>query len=134
MNLSRFEVNIETGVAVEIAQTVYVNALGVVLVIDSSMPAPDGFAVAVELPAAPAAVPEVVTMRQARLALHASGRLADIESAIAALPDPQRTAASIAWNYSSEVVRGDSFVEMLGGLISLTNADIDALFIAAADM
>lgn len=85
------------------------------------------------LPAKPS-VPASVTMRQARLALLAAGKLSAVESAIAALPDPPKTAAQIEWEYSNEVQRHNGFVSQLGPALGLSDDDLDALFIAAAGM
>lgn len=79
-------------------------------------------------------VPQEVTMRQARLALHAAGKLAAVNAAIAALPDPPKTAALIEWEYSSTVRRDSKFVAMLGPAIGLDSAALDALFIAASKL
>lgn len=77
------------------------------------------------------AVPASVTMRQARLALLAAGKLAAVESAIAALPEPAKTAATIEWEYSNEVQRHNGFVAQLGPALSMTEAQLDALFVQA---
>ena len=76
-------------------------------------------------------VPQEVTMRQARLALHAAGKLSAVNAAIAALPDPPKTAALIEWEYSSTVRRDSQFVALLGPALGLDTAGLDALFIAA---
>ncbi|GKS91237.1 hypothetical protein [Acidovorax sp. SUPP2539] len=81
--------------------------------------------------AGPAVVPASVTMRQARLALLAAGKLQLVESAIAALPAPPQTAARIEWDYSNEVLRHNGFVAMIGPSIGLDAAALDAIFIAA---
>jgi hypothetical protein len=73
-------------------------------------------------------------MRQARLALLAAGKLADVDTAIAALPEPDRTAAQITWEYSTEVQRFNGLVSQLGPALELDEAGIDALFIAAAQL
>ena len=80
----------------------------------------------------PTLVPEQVTMRQARLALHNSGLLASVEAAIDALPEPPRTAARIEWDHSNAMQRGNVFVAQLGGLLGLSSQQLDDLFIAAA--
>ena len=82
----------------------------------------------------PVDVPQEVTMRQARLALHAAGKLAAVNAAINALPDPPKTAALIEWEYSSTVRRDSQFVALLGPAIGLDAAGLDALFIAAAKL
>ena len=78
--------------------------------------------------------PQEVTMRQARLALHAAGKLTAINAAIAALPDPPKTAALIEWEYSSTVRRDSQFVALLGPALGLDAAALDALFIAASKL
>ena len=85
-------------------------------------------------PADAPAVPAEVTMRQARLALHAAGKLAAVNAAINALPDPPKTAALIEWEYSSTVRRESHFVAMLGPALGLDSAALDALFIAASKL
>ena len=79
-------------------------------------------------------VPQVVSMRQARLALLQAGLLAGIEAAIAGLSEPQKTAALIEWEYSSEVHRDKAFVQTLGAALGLPPSALDALFIAAAKL
>ena len=82
----------------------------------------------------PESVPTEVTMRQARLALLAAGKLAGVEAAIASMPEPQRTAASIEWEYSSALQRSNPFVAQLGAALGLDSAGIDALFVEAAKL
>lgn len=79
-------------------------------------------------------VPQEVTMRQARLALLGVGMLADITNAIDALPEPQKSAAQIEWEFSSNVMRNNGFVDQLAPALGLSSAQIDALFIAAAKL
>lgn len=80
----------------------------------------------------PSAAPKIVTMRQARLALLAAGLLHQVDLAIDALPEPQRSAARIEWDYSSEVHRDRAFVQQLGQALGLSDEQLDALFIQAA--
>lgn len=77
-------------------------------------------------------VPAAVSMRQARLALLAGGLLAGVDAAIASLPEPQKSQAAIAWEYSQEVRRQDGFVSMLGAALGLTEDQIDQLFVEAS--
>jgi hypothetical protein len=72
------------------------------------------------------------SMRQARLALFAAGKLAAVETAIDALEEPDRTAARIAWEYSTEVQRDHGLVLSLAPALELDAEALDALFIAAA--
>lgn len=79
-------------------------------------------------------VPISVTMRQARLALLGAGLLASVDSAIAAMPSPQKEAAQIEWEYSAEVHRNKALVQSLGPALGLTDAQIDTLFINASKL
>jgi len=73
-----------------------------------------------------------VTMRQARLALLGAGLLGTVESGINDLPEPQKSAARIVWEYSGEVQRNNPVVAQLAATLGLSSAQIDALFIGAA--
>lgn len=86
------------------------------------------------VPVEPIKIPASVTMRQARLALLAAGKLADVEAAINALPEPPKTPALIEWNYSNEVLRHNGFVSQIAPLIGMTPADLDAIFIEASQL
>lgn len=82
-------------------------------------------------PAAPAPVPSSVTMRQARLALLGAGLLDDVTTAINAMSEPAKTAATIEWEYSNELQRDHALVAVLGAALGLTGAQVDDLFRAA---
>ena len=94
----------------------------------------DGWVVLDSVPAVAEPVPAEVTMRQARLTLHAAGKLAAVNAAIAALPDPPKTAALIEWEYSSTVRRDSRFVALLGPALGLDAAALDDLFVAASKL
>lgn len=79
-----------------------------------------------------APVPAEVTMRQARLALLAAGKLAAVEAAIDAMAEPTRTGARIEWEYSNALQRDNALVAALGPALGLSTNDIDNLFRAAA--
>lgn len=79
-------------------------------------------------------VPPVVTMRQARRALLDAGLLASVTNAIAAMTGPAGDAARIDWEYSSAVERNASLVLSLAPALSLTDQQLDALFVAAAQI
>ena len=83
---------------------------------------------------AKAKVPASVTMRQGRLALLAAQKLAQVDAAIASLPEPQKSAALIEWNFSNELQRGNVFVATLGCAGSKRRAQVDQLFITAAQL
>lgn len=79
-------------------------------------------------------VPQSITMRQARLALLGIGKLGDVDTAITAMPEPQRSQARIEWDYSNEVWRHKQLVVLLGAALGLDEAMLDSLFIQAATL
>lgn len=84
-------------------------------------------------PPAPPSVPGSITMRQARLCLHKHGMLAEVQLAIDALPEPDRTAAQIEWEYAS-VVERQGFVLTIAQALGISSEQLDALFIEAATL
>lgn len=89
----------------------------------------DGEAFAPSPPAAPPPV-QAVTMRQARLALLATGKLDDVEAAIAAAP----RAVRIEWEYATQIERASPIVAAIAAELDLDEAALDALFAAAAQL
>ena len=81
-----------------------------------------------------ARVPQSVTMRQARLALLGAGLLTGVDAAIAAMPEPDRTAAQITWEFAATVDRQFGMVPALAASLGMTDAQIDDLFIAASKL
>ena len=79
-----------------------------------------------------AIVPVVIDMAQARLQLLAAGLLDQIDLAIDTMPEPQRSAARIEWEYRTQVRRASALVASLGAALGLDAEQIDALFISAA--
>jgi hypothetical protein len=77
-------------------------------------------------------VPQTVSMAQARLALIGAGLFSTIDAGLKALPEPQRTTALTAWEYAPTVSRNGALVTTLAGQFGLTEAQLDALFTAAA--
>lgn len=76
----------------------------------------------------------VVSMRQARLALAGTGLLSKVETAIASLDEPHKTAAEIEWNYSQTVERDKALVAMLAPALGLDDEALDDLFKEAAKL
>jgi len=76
-------------------------------------------------------VPSQVTMRQARLALLNIGRLGDVDSAIAALPSPQKEIAEIEWEFSSVVFRDRPMINLIAQVLGISDEELDQLFITA---
>ena len=69
-------------------------------------------------------IPKIVTMSRARLALLQQGLLSQVQAAIDSLPSPQKEAAQIEWDYSSEVHRNKPFVQSLGATLELTEEQL----------
>jgi hypothetical protein len=76
----------------------------------------------------PAPVPASITARQARLALLQAGLLDQVDTAVAAAG----RAAQLEWEYATTIDRGSALVEGLAASVPLTEAQLDALFTAAA--
>tara|TARA_R110000868_G_scaffold290856_1_gene551088 strand:+ start:1500 stop:1997 length:498 start_codon:yes stop_codon:yes gene_type:complete len=79
-------------------------------------------------------VPTIVSMRQTRLTLLGAGLLAQIDAAIDAMSEPQRSAALIEWEYATELRRDNALVTGLGVALGLSSADMDNLFKTAAQI
>ena len=94
----------------------------------------DGFPLLSDRPPIPLQIPQKVTMRQARLALHAADLLQSVEAAINAMPEPPQTVARIEWDYASEVHRSSEFVGMLGAVLELDEQVLDNLFLKAVEL
>lgn len=82
--------------------------------------------------AAPAVVPQAVAMWQARQALLGAGLLDAVNAALASMPGAAGEAARIEWEYSNTVQRNRPLVQSMAAALGLTDAGLDALFIAAA--
>lgn len=80
------------------------------------------------------AVPEVVTMRQARLALLGAGLLAQVNTAVANMPGDEGEAARIEWEYAMEVRRDSRLVAGLSEILGLTDEAMDNLYRTAAGL
>ena len=79
-------------------------------------------------------IPTEVTMRQARLALFQQGLLANVQTAIDGLTEPQKTVTQISWDYAQTVKRDDDLVVQLSGALGLTQEQLDTLFTEAATL
>lgn len=79
------------------------------------------------LPTAPS-TPSSVSPAQARLALLAAGKLAQVEAIVAGANE----ATQIAWNNASVIERDSPTVAALSAALGLTSAQLDALFTTAA--
>lgn len=81
-------------------------------------------------PAPAPSVPSHITMRQARRALLQSGYLSQVVALIDSMPEDAR----IDWEFSSVVLRNYPLVAALASSLSLTEAQIDDLFILGATL
>lgn len=79
-------------------------------------------------------IPTSVTMRQARLALLQTGRLAEVEAMVASMTGPEGDAARIEWDYSSTVERSRPLTQTMITALGLTEAQADDLFRLAASL
>ncbi|MCL2876643.1 MAG: hypothetical protein FWF12_10250 [Betaproteobacteria bacterium] len=75
---------------------------------------------------------EVVSMRQARLALHMAGKLDAVNQAIASMPGDKGEAARIEWEYAQEVRRGNPLTSAMVAHMGMDEEAVDELFGAAA--
>ena len=80
----------------------------------------------------PDAIPHAVSPYQARVALYAAGLLSQVEALMAdpETPEPAR----IAWEYATVFERTSPFIASLAPALSLTEEQIDALFLAASQV
>ncbi|MDY0227207.1 MAG: hypothetical protein RBR38_10300 [Desulfomicrobium apsheronum] len=86
-------------------------------------------------PVLPAPIPQLVTPRQAKLALFAAGLLDDVEAAIDAIAEPAtKRVAQIEWEYAHEIRRDWPLLLQVAGAMGMTAAELDALFVAAAGL
>jgi hypothetical protein len=73
-----------------------------------------------------------VSARQIRTAMVMSGiSIAQIEGAIDGLPEPTRTVAKIAWDYSNLYYRDNELVVTLAPVMGLTISELDDLWVLA---
>ena len=73
-----------------------------------------------------------VTMRQARLALLAAGKLDAVDAAISAMTEPQRSAAKIEWDYAATVEKDSPLIQSLAPQIGISPSQLTDLFNSAA--
>ena len=81
-------------------------------------------------PPPPPVVPQVLTMRQARLVLHQVGLLDDVEAAVKAAD----RSVQIEWEFAGEVQRNWPTLVALASALKLDDAALDALFMAGAQL
>lgn len=77
----------------------------------------------------PEPIPKVITMRQARLQLLELGLLDDVEALVSLDRKSQ-----IEWEYANEVYRQSLLIELVKEAISLTDEQIDDMFLSASKL
>lgn len=82
----------------------------------------------------PTTVPDKVTMRQARLALRATGLYSAVNTVVAEMAGEQGDYARIEWEFSSEVYRHRPLVLAMIATLGWTGEQVDQLFITAAGL
>lgn len=80
----------------------------------------------------PVSIPESVPMRNARLALYAAGLLSDVQTLIDGMEGEDGDLARIDWATALTVRRDSPLVARMVLELGKTDAEIDALFLAAA--
>lgn len=74
-------------------------------------------------------VPQVVSMYQARAALIGAGLYDQVNAIVSASDDDL---VKVAWEYATTVRRDSAFIAAMAAVLSLDDAAVDQLFIAAA--
>ena len=97
----------------------------------------DGVEMIPALPASPSVpvVPQQISSGQGREALYNVGLFANVQPAIDAIQDPDtKWRVQNAWDYRPTWERQSPFVEMMAGILGLSEEQADELFIAAAGL
>lgn len=76
----------------------------------------------------PIKVPQVITIRQAKLVLLEAGLLDDVDAAVAKAD----RVTQIEWEYATEVNRSWPTLTVLAALIGLSSDELDTLFVTGA--
>jgi hypothetical protein len=79
-------------------------------------------------------VPQVISMRQARLALYQGGYLNMVNTVVDAMEGPEGDAARITWEFASDVDRNHPLVAAMAAALPLSDEQVDNLFILAATL
>jgi hypothetical protein len=79
-------------------------------------------------------IPQRITKRQGKLALHRAGLLAKVNAAFAAMPGDAGIEAGIEWADANDFERHSPMVESMRQLLDLTPAQVDQLFVVGASL
>ena len=72
--------------------------------------------------------PDKVTILQFKTQLLTDGLKDDVENALNALLEPEKSYALLKYQYATEFLRKDPLVQNLGAMIGLSNQDINEFF------
>lgn len=80
-------------------------------------------------------VPPIVSRAQGKIALLRAGRWGDVAAFVAAIPDATaRAVAEVALNETATWNRSSPFLAQVAAGVGLSDEDLDALFLAAAEV
>ena len=79
----------------------------------------------------PVREPREVALWRVKSILTLQGNAGGIDAAIAQLPEPKKTVATIAWEYAYTIDRWSETVAFIQQQLQLTDEQVDALFDAA---
>lgn len=79
-------------------------------------------------------VPAEVPLWGMRTILSNMGKEDDVTNAINVLPDPPKTAALNVWQYGTAIERNSNTVLFIQNVLEMTDEEVDAIFIQAANV
>lgn len=80
-------------------------------------------------------VPDIVPLWAFRASLVLGGVTeSQVDTLIAALPEPSKTVATIQWNYGNFIERGHALIGQLGAQLGLNSGQIDDVFRTASSL
>jgi len=79
----------------------------------------------------PVIVPQEVPMWALKEVCVSRNHTAQIDTALAGLPEPPRVKAMLRWEYKDTISRGSSMIALMQTRLDWSNAYVDELFVAA---
>ena len=76
-------------------------------------------------------VPQEVPMWALKEVCVSRNHTAEIDAALAGLPEPPRVKAMLRWEYKDTISRGSSMITSMQSLLGWSNAYVDELFVAS---
>ena len=84
-----------------------------------------------DLPSPPTRVPREIPNWRCKAVLTQMGMLGDVEAVMEAMPEPDRSIAKLAWQGDGKVARRGKTVLGMAAVLKLSDARLDAMFVAA---